>query len=102
MGRGVDGLIASHLDCTPGSARRRARGRLELQAAAWDSGSACAQQKIVQNEPNCSQLAKWSGALRICALWRAARAGPKIRRMQNFFELGFSATTDARGLRGRV
>src|SRR6476619_7485330 len=69
----------AHESCTA-----RARERPQLLSVRGDRRTICAPQKIVQNEPNCSQTAKRSGALRVCALWRAARAGPKIRGMQNF------------------
>jgi hypothetical protein len=77
-----------HLD--PASiayASRRARLRatdsnpnaaLQIGTQIARSGESC------KTNPNVLQLAKRSGALRLCALWRAARAGPKIRRMQNF------------------
>jgi hypothetical protein len=66
------------------SIARRARGDRNPSAHEGIRAAIGAQNEIVQNEPNCPQLAKRSGALRVCALWRAARAGPKIRRMQNF------------------
>src|SRR5690349_11341234 len=96
MGGGDDEPVGTGIVRHRQWARTRARSRLELQATAWDRRSACAQPKNIQNEPNHSQLAKSSGALRICALWRAARAGPKIRGMQNFFALYFNATTESR------
>jgi hypothetical protein len=56
-----------------------------------DASIVRARQQIVQNEPICPQIAKRSGALRFCALRRAARPKGKIRPVQNFSWLAINA-----------
>jgi hypothetical protein len=48
---------------------------------AWRSGDI----KSCKTNPICPQLAKRGGALRVCAMRRAARAETKIGRVPNFF-----------------
>jgi hypothetical protein len=68
------------------SAHGCAGSQLQLEGATMAGSIERAQQQIVQNEPNCPQLVKRSGALRFCAMRRAARAEAKIRREQKFCE----------------
>jgi hypothetical protein len=87
MGRGCDGKPESNFDRMRESARTIARDRRQSQCSLADRSGIRARQQIVQNEANCPQLAERGGALRFCALRRAARAEGRFGRMQDFLRL---------------
>src|SRR5689334_20490155 len=93
MGRGCDDVTQPIIvQC----ADRRAGALAADRNFSWPQSIRAAwraQRENVQNEPNCPQLAKRSGALRFCAIWRAARARSKIRRCQIFFHTGRPSMT---------
>jgi len=91
MGRGVFDDATPNTSIAHESRVALLRDRPQLLSVRRDRRTICAQQRIVQNEANCAQVAKCTGALRVCALWRAARTDPKIRGMQNFFDATFNA-----------
>jgi hypothetical protein len=68
-----------------GDRRKRARaGDCNFRALRMMRAARALNSEVVKTNPIVPSFTRGSGALRVCAIWRAARARTKNRRMQIF------------------